>query len=361
MTDDLKRWSPELRRAVMKARPEFFSWSPEDRERYGADIPDADEAVINQVLLAELFGQKYHAPNKVRHAVRDMPIPLLARWNGIRLPFIGIGEDSFFLNRGIAGGLTLLDFANLRAYDEAQHHYQERARKGDFADHKISPYRGQLYLDNAWLYVDERFAYGSLSMAAGYIYSELEIVSSDAVRECIPWEFVNLGSPFRREGGRFVLDTRKNAGGQEALLDELQYRTQHYIIERMDALKERWHEYGRRGVYIFESEREFNTGDNEIEFVFTDVGALEAVRFPSFVRDCRVIERPVQELHDAVAAEEAHMRAWVRTQHEELRRTFDPKVAKLRNRRKVMFSAEAVEDIERIVATGQPSAADDDK
>jgi hypothetical protein len=36
MTDArLRRWSPVLRRALMKARPEYLGWSREEQERYG--------------------------------------------------------------------------------------------------------------------------------------------------------------------------------------------------------------------------------------------------------------------------------------------------------------------------------------
>jgi hypothetical protein len=37
------RWSPTLRRAIMRVRPEFFSRSREERERYGVQIPEPDD------------------------------------------------------------------------------------------------------------------------------------------------------------------------------------------------------------------------------------------------------------------------------------------------------------------------------
>jgi len=341
------RWSPELRRAVMAIRPEFFAWTRDQQERYSIKMPDDDEARLEQVLLAELFGEVHSTPQAAHRAVRDIPLDRLDRWNVVRLPLIGIGEDSFFLNGGLANRKTLLDFPNLRAYDEAQHHYQERVRKNDFPDYEIQPYRGQLYLDHAWLCVDDRFTYGSLSMAAGHIYSCLESLAHDAVKECIPWEYVESGLRLRRDGEYFRMDTRKDAGGQEALVDELTSLTIHHAIARMKVLKEHWHGLGRRGVYIFDPEWEFSASkEKDQAFVFTDVSALDAVRFPSFVRDCNVIARPVQELFQAVAEEEADMRAWVRARHQDLLRTFDPKVVKLRKEPKILFHKEALKDIE---------------
>jgi hypothetical protein len=351
---DFKRWSPELRRAVMKVRPEFFSWSREQRERYAVSPRDEEDDLIDQALLAEVFGESLSTLEQVRRAVRDMPMHHLHQWNAPRLPFFGIGEDCFFFNGFTADRKTLLDFANLREYDEAQHHYQERARHREFTGYEIKPYLGQLYLNQAWLYVDERFTYGSLSMAAGYIYAELESITYDLVQECIPWKYVNEGSrSLPNDDGRgYILDTRRDAGGQEAILDELEDAARRYTLERFDALKAHWHNSGKRAAYIFEDECEFSIGGDDLAFVFSDTQALEAVRFPSFVRDCRAIERPAQELFDAVAAEREGMRAWVHAKHQELLQTFDPKVAKLRRRPQVGLTPEAVDDVQRIADEG---------
>src|SRR5207302_998491 len=52
-------WSPELRRAVMKVRPEYFSWPLERRAGYGVAIPKRDAASLDKALLKELFGKSY--------------------------------------------------------------------------------------------------------------------------------------------------------------------------------------------------------------------------------------------------------------------------------------------------------------
>lgn len=71
---NLLRWQPALRRAVMKVRPDFFGWSLEAQERYGAAIPEGDRARLDQALLAELFGRKARsAKAAVRAAQRLSP------------------------------------------------------------------------------------------------------------------------------------------------------------------------------------------------------------------------------------------------------------------------------------------------
>src|SRR5882762_6463589 len=87
------RWTPALRRAVMRVRPEFFRWTPAQRERYGVAIPKADAAEIDRVLQKELFG--------FAQARDDLDGEQLNRFNAAILPLCGIGEDCFNLNETI--------------------------------------------------------------------------------------------------------------------------------------------------------------------------------------------------------------------------------------------------------------------
>lgn len=47
----LDRWSPELRRAVIVARPEFFAWSAEDQLRYRVKLPHDDREAIDPKVV----------------------------------------------------------------------------------------------------------------------------------------------------------------------------------------------------------------------------------------------------------------------------------------------------------------------
>ncbi len=64
--------------------------------------------------------------------------------------------------------------------------------------------------------------------------------------------------------------------------------------------------------------------------VFSGPDALAAVRFVSFLRDCRRIERPLAELRALESQEAERMRQFVAEQHGDLVMNFDPKVAPLR-------------------------------
>lgn len=101
-SDNLGCWRPELRRAVMKARPDFFSWPVEQRERWGLAMPEQDRACFEEALLAELFGRVYATQADASAAADDLQPDERNLWNEVVLPLHGTGEDCFFLDSRIS-------------------------------------------------------------------------------------------------------------------------------------------------------------------------------------------------------------------------------------------------------------------
>ncbi|MGH7794278.1 MAG: hypothetical protein ACREQ2_05190 [Candidatus Binatia bacterium] len=342
-SDALKRWQPELRRAMMKVRPEFFSWSPPKRERYSAKLPEDDKHRLDQALVKELFGAKVRSwKNDVRGSKR-IPLRELNRWNEAILPLVGIGEDSFYLNERLSEHKTILDFPTLRDYDEDDYRYQENARKQDDPSYTSKPYRGNLYLSWARLFVDEKFTYATLSMAAGYLLTQIEEVAADVMKARIPHRYVPGKNHRKTKGKSFQWDMRLAADGQESLLEELQHRVSEYTRARYEVLLTDWDRANRRGVYWVDT---FEPQERTLHFIFTDKGALSAVRFQSSVRDCRAIEREADELNEAAKEEEIQIKSFILQQHQELLQSFDPRVKRLRRRRKVFVHKDAFDDFE---------------
>lgn len=124
VADALKRWPPELRRAMMRVRPEFFSWSRQNRERYGANLPETDRHLLEAALMKELFGARMRSWKREVDGNKRIPLRQLNRWNEAILPLVGIGEDCFYLNEWLGKNTTILDFPTLRDYDEDDYHYQ---------------------------------------------------------------------------------------------------------------------------------------------------------------------------------------------------------------------------------------------
>jgi hypothetical protein len=193
------QWTPALRRAAMRVRPEYFGWPSSDRERYGVAVPDAEAADIDRLLQKELFG--------FNEARDDLDGEQLNRFNEAILPLRGIGEDCFYLNEWLGDGVTILDFDTVRDYDHDDFVFQEEWRRKEDPDHAGKPYRGTLYFRWARLFVDGRFTYASLSMAAGYLLRQLDEQAHETIAALIPHRFVPGTDHGRREEEGYAWDS----------------------------------------------------------------------------------------------------------------------------------------------------------
>ena len=338
----LPRWGPELRRTVMKVQPAYFSWPPAQRERYGLLMQDDEYARLERALCFELFGRGFARRRRKKPGAERMTLAEQNIFNAAILPFAGIGEDSFFLNDHLADGKTVLDFETVRAYDEWDYRNQQVLRKQENPAWDEKPYRGSLYLQWARLFVDGAFTYATLSMAAGYLYSELQSASIDIVQARIPHRYVSGPNDGRVEGKMWQWDQRLDAGGQEGILEALNEQVFHYEQSRHDTLLNAWAAQDRGGVYLLDTSE---PNEKNVHFVFTDPRAIERIRFRSFLTDCRAIERPAAELQKALAEEHAALVRFIEAAHKELLRTFDPKVTRLRKRRRIMVHKHAFDDL----------------
>jgi len=339
---NLQHWRPELRRAVMKARPEFFAWSVEQQERWGLAMPEKDCACFEEALLAELFGRVYATQTEATAAADRLPLDEQNIWNEVVLPLHGIGEDCFFLNEAFPDEENVLDFETVGDYDENSYRFQEKMRKEEDPGYSGKPYRGSLYLNWARLIVDGRFAYANLSMAAGYLYAELQNAASELIEQHIPHRYVPGRNHGKVEGESREWDLRLEANGEEGILEELRRRVWGYELDRWEALLTSYDDSPVPGLYLMDESDESET---RLHFVFTDKRALSAVRFRSFLRDCRRIERPANEIKDALEKECSALATFVDEQLADVRRTYDPKVARLVKRRKVMVMKGAFDEL----------------
>jgi hypothetical protein len=306
-------------------------------------LPDKARQTLDHALMKELFGARIRSWKNDKHGNKRIPLRELNRWNEAILPLVGVGEDGFYLNEWLGENRTILDFPTLRDYDEDDYRYQENARKEQDTRYAGKPYRGSLYLGWARLFVDGKFTYATLSMAAGYVLSHLEEPETAFIETLIPHRYVAGKNHGKAQGDNFQWDMRLSAAGQEGLLEELKHRVYEYTGARYEALLTEWDRADKRGVYWVDTSV---PQERNVQFVFTDKNALSAVRFRSFVRDCRAIERGTEELNDAVAKEEAKLKKFIAQQHQELLQTFDPRIKPLRRRRKILIHKDAFEDFE---------------
>ena len=174
------------------------------------------------------------------------------------------------------------------------------------------------------------FTYANLSMVAGYLQDLAEERASDIINRLIPHRYVDGKNHGKRSGKGFEWDLRVDADGKEDLLDELRGRQYEYVIRRSLALSESWDRRGSASVYIVARDI---AGESHQDFLFSGTAALKAVRFQSFLRDCRRLARPIAELAPEIEAEQQAAETFMRAEHERLLCDFDPKVSRLRKKR----------------------------
>ena len=343
----LDRWSPELRRAVMVARPEFFAWSAQEQLRYRVTLPDEDHEAIVAALLRE-HGERRPAALAKLESQGRVPLDLQNRINEWLQPLKGIGEDAFALNEHFAEGSSLLDFETLLDYDRDDHAFQQDANLRELKGYHSEPYTGALHGTWARVLVDGRLCYLTLMMASWQLYDAMEDAASAEIAVRLPHRHVRGPEDGKRdERGSIRWDMRVQANGQEALLEALQHRVWQEQFRRRRELGQLFCEQ-RQAVCFLDDHAWEHQDPNErnLLVVFSDPEALAAVRFTSFLRDCRRIERPLAELRALEAREAKRMRDFVAAQHEDLVKNFDPKVVPLRKKLKVMLHPEALRDME---------------
>ncbi|MBN1101801.1 MAG: hypothetical protein JXL84_00155 [Deltaproteobacteria bacterium] len=330
-----------LKRAVIRVKPEYFSWSIEAQERYRVEMPDADMFRIHQALLKALFSISVKTKEEMNKAFDTFDDQQYLLFNSTLLPLNGIGDDHFSLNEYL-GDKTILDFDTLFDYDYDDHCFQEQARKKDVPRYKAHPYRGTPYQRWARLYIDGAFYYAILSCMAGYLLGILDESGSDKISELIPHEYVDGPDHGKREGGGFLYDKRINGGGLEAQLEELRDRFHRYTTERHNALGEEFDKEGKRRVYLIDRS---NAHDPQMDFVFSDKTALQAVRFRHFMEDCRKIMGDAIELETLIEQERQRLLEYLENAHQDILHNFDPKVLKFRKKRKIILADRALKDL----------------
>jgi hypothetical protein len=345
---DLSHWPPELRRALISVQPAYFGWSPDEQLRYRAKLPDADREAVVTALLRAQGRRRPEAAAKLESRGR-VSLRLQHEINQWLQPLVGIGEDGFNLNESFAEGRSILDFPTLLAYDQDDHAYQEDARERDDPKHVRRPYAGALHATWARCLVDGRLCYLTLSMAAWYLYGAMQTAASDEIERLVPHRYARGPDDGKEEGGLIRWDHRVDAGGHEALLEELQHRVWDYEARRCQDLLVEFKDHGRAATWFIDDpypDAAKAEAESNLLIVFSDPEVLSRVRFTSFLGDCRAMEKPRHELNTLEDREVQAILNFAREQHDDLRRNFDPKEATLRKRLKVMLHPEVLRDLE---------------
>jgi hypothetical protein len=330
----------------MCACPEFFARSTDEQLKYRVKPPDADREAIVAALLRE-HGERRPAALAKLESHGRVALALQHRINEWLQPLVGIGADAFTLNESLGERHSLLDFETLLDYDRDDHAFQQDANLREFSGYIPEPYAGALHGTWARALVDEHLCYLTLSMASWHLFEAIEDAANTEIDARVPHRHVRGPEDGKRdERGMIRWDMRVDAGGQEALLDELQRRVWDEQHRRRRALADEFGAQRLGACYLDDAPWDGSPPDEQnMLIVFTDPNALGLVRFTSFMRDCRRIERPLTELAALRMRETERIRTFVAEQHADLVKNFDPKVVRLRKRLKMMMHPDALRDL----------------
>jgi hypothetical protein len=331
-----------LRRAIIYAVPEYYSWSVIEQERYRLNLPKEQAFRVHQALLKSLFDIVVSTKEDVEEAMAAFDDEQHLLMNSTLLPFHGIGEDDFFLNESLPEGTTLLDFETLGDYARNDHEFQEQARKKEDPSHEIRPYRGDLYPCWARLIIDGEFHYATLQSLTRQLSMILDEAGSERMEALIPHRYVEGKNHGRREPRGTRWDLRLEAGGMEPQLEELRHRYERYLNERHEYLLQRFDAETRQRVYI---RREKLGIEPHVDFLFSDKGALDAVRFRHFFNDCQAIAGAIDEWAPLIEQERNAAVKYLDRQFEDIRKNFDPSVVPFRRKRKILLADRVLDDL----------------
>ncbi len=87
-----------LRRAIIRAKPEYYALPETEQERYRLSVPKGQDFLICQAVLRSLFGIEVDTEEGLNEVMKGFDDEQYLLLNSTLLPFQGIGENDFFLN-----------------------------------------------------------------------------------------------------------------------------------------------------------------------------------------------------------------------------------------------------------------------
>ncbi len=331
-----------LRRAIIRAIPDYYSWPEIERERYRLNLPQKQDFLIRRALLSSLLGIEVSTAAQLDDVMKGFDDECYLLLNSTLLPFQGIGENDFLLNEWLADGVSLLDFETLGDYARDDHEFQDEARKKEDPAYEIRPYQGDLHPCWARLNIDGEFHYATLVSLAKHLVDTLDETGSEQIEALIPHRYVEGKNHGKREQSGTVWDLRVDAGGMEPQLQELRHRYDEYLSARHERVLDQFDEEAMQQIYI---QRETQGLEAHIRFIFSDKSALDAVRFRQFFSDYQRIAGDITELAVVIAQEKQAAVEFLQAQYRDIKKNFDPSVVPLRKKRKIVLADGALDDL----------------
>lgn len=335
-------------RALIAADSQYFAWSSERQEHFRATMKEEARTRARRVLLDSLLDIRCSL-DQVDEAWRDAPPKHTDLLNWASLLINGIGEDFIYLNEFMSEGKSLLDFSTLYEYDYDDYIFQDKARRESLPNYKGVDYYAWRHPSWARLLIDGQFYYSTLLSLATYLIDEIEPVGNELIEQLIPHTYVNgkdNGKPVAVDGANdlILMDMELDANGQEEQFHELTSRWYTYQQDRWLELSKA---FSQLPPAVYTQEQEWDADPHQF-FVFTNAEVLKQIRWRHFIADCRPFMTEFSTLDGQLAQEIERTKLWLTENHRDIMKHFDPTVIKLRKKKKILLSSDALDDLNSI-------------
>jgi len=330
------------RKALMAAAPDYYSWPPEQQEKFRANMDEIAQNKVERILLNSLLDLKSTTQN-ASEIWSDLPISKLNNLNWAKLLTAGIGENFIFLNENMAENTSLLDFISLYDYDYNDHLFQEQANKKEFKNYQTRDYYAFRFSPWARLIINEQLYYANLYSLAGYLIDEIEDIANDTIENLIPHKYVEGKENGKQTKGGILWDMKIDAAGQEKQLDELNSRWYAYKQDRWIALSK---EFINSSPAVFTTEKNWDEDPSQL-FIFNNAEALKQVRWRYFLADCELLKADFLVVEKLEEREAIKVKLFLQENCRDIMENFDPKVVKLKKKMKIVMTPEALYDLSK--------------
>jgi len=331
------------RKALIAADPLYHSWPEKKQEHYRATKNEVARRNVRRVLLNDLLNINCTNDN-VDKIWDDIPIEKLNILNWANLLTIGIGDDYIYLNESMAKDKSLLDFETLYDYDYADYLYQEQANKKEFSDYKGYDYYAYKHPSWVRLLIEDQFYYATFLSLATYLHDETDSFGQDYIDTQIPHEYVKGKDHEKNEKGGFLWDMKLNASGLEGQLEELNHRWFNYLQQRWLILSK---ELRDASPAVYTEDKDWDNDPHRF-FIFNNEKTLKRIHWQHFISDCEKLVTDRSTIKEQLKQEISNAKLFLTSNHKDIMKTFEPKVARLRKKRKIIMSPDALNDLEKI-------------
>jgi len=330
------------RKALMAAEPLYHSWSSDQQERFRATMSETASNRVDAVLLGELQGMAC-APENARDVWRDLPLSVVNDLNWAKLLTTGIGEDMIWLNESMAKNVSLLDFDTLHDYDVDDYLFQEEVNGREIEGYQKREYYALRFPRWARLIIDDKLHYATLSSLATHVTDQLEEQGQDMIQRLLPHEYVHGKNHGKQEKDGVLWDMQVDAGGLEQQLEELERQWFHYLQQRWTELSQSF-THDAPAVFMKDTSEH---GEANYLFLFNNAAALERTRWRQFLSDCRQMEKTFSEVEHHLEQAWKQAESWLQEAHQNILQNHDPRVTRLRKKRKIVLAPGAFDSLLR--------------